>query len=346
MATEQAGFGGMQVAALESRHAEAMARMIEQFGGVAHVSPSLREVPMVHNPQAIDFAHRLMTGQIDMVIFMTGVGTRHLMAQLERHVARDRFLAALSDVTTVARGPKPVAALKELGIVPTHGVPEPNTWREVLATLDANCYLANSVVALQEYGQPNPSLTAGLEARGANVISLKVYDWELPEDTGPLEANVRAMADGRIDVVLFTSAHQVTNVVKTAEALDLSSALRRAMRRMVVASVGPTTSEQLHTHEFPVDIEPEHPKMGHLVQTAAARAGIVKQRKDQIAAAVRQTTPGAATTDQAPWHNSLFMKACRLEPCQPTPVWLMRQVGRYLPEYRKLREKVPFLELC
>ena len=99
----------------------------------------MSEVPLAHNQAAIDFANRLITGQIDVVIFLTGVGTRQLVAQVERNVDRERFLAAVSDIKTVARGPKPLAALKELGITPTIVVPEPNTWRELLTTLDRGC---------------------------------------------------------------------------------------------------------------------------------------------------------------------------------------------------------------
>jgi uroporphyrinogen decarboxylase len=44
--------------------------------------------------------------------------------------------------------------------------------------------------------------------------------------------------------------------------------------------------------------------------------------------------------------DGCFLKACRREPTSYTPVWCMRQIGRYLPEYRKLREKISFLELC
>lgn len=44
--------------------------------------------------------------------------------------------------------------------------------------------------------------------------------------------------------------------------------------------------------------------------------------------------------------DSAFLRACRREPTSFTPIWLMRQAGRYQPEYRALREKVSFIELC
>src|SRR5271169_5724801 len=44
--------------------------------------------------------------------------------------------------------------------------------------------------------------------------------------------------------------------------------------------------------------------------------------------------------------NDRFLRACRREPTDVTPVWFMRQAGRYMPEYRKLREKHSLLELC
>jgi uroporphyrinogen-III synthase len=148
----------LRVAALESRRADDMARLIERHGGIPYVSPSMREVPIRPNRQAIDFAYHVITGQIGVVIFLTGVGFRFLLSAIEGEVDRQRFLDALSDITTIVRGPKPAAAMKEFGLVPTYRVAEPNTWRELLQLVDREFPVTNQVVGLQEYGISNASL--------------------------------------------------------------------------------------------------------------------------------------------------------------------------------------------
>jgi uroporphyrinogen decarboxylase len=359
--TDTSSFARLRVASFESRRAEEMERMIAKRGGTPFVSPSMREVALERNQAAIDFANRLITGRIDVIIFLTGVGTRILVQQIERHVDRNRFLAAVSDIKSVVRGPKPLAVLKECGITPTLTVPEPNTWRELLATLDQHLPVANLVVGLQEYGVTNRSLIAGLEARGATVDSLHVYDWALPEDCGPLEANIRRIANGEIDVAMFTSGNQVFNLLKLADELGLADEVRAGFRNVVVASIGPTTSEMLRNEDLPVDMEPSHPKMGHLVQEAAERANEILVRKRSIAtkisdfglripdsepAASIRNPQSAIRNQSAELQDSPFMRACRCEPTEFTPIWLMRQAGRYMPEYRRIRQSHGFLELC
>jgi uroporphyrinogen decarboxylase len=268
---------------------------------------------------------------------------------------KQRFLDSLSDIPTIARGPKPVAAMREFGLQPTYRAPEPNTWREVLQLIDQHLPISNMTIGLQEYGITNHSLIGGLEARGARVTTVKVYQWEFPEDVKPLEENVRAIAAGQRDCLLFTSAHQAVNLLRIAAAMNLEAELRSALQQMVVASIGPTTSEMLQHLEIPFDLEPEHSKMGHLVQASAEKAPRILKAKRCA------TTFGAAVSSEsnkdsgidsssnalaASLQESCFMKACYRQKSDVTPVWLMRQAGRYMAEYRAVREKVSFLELC
>lgn len=349
MPSPETDYEGFCIAALESRRADDMQRMIQRFGGKAFVSPSMREVPIEPNREAIDFAHRVMTGQVHVVILMTGVGFRYLLRSIERHVDLQRFLDSLSDIVTICRGPKPAAAMKEVGLTPTHRVPEPNTWRELLQTIDAGVSIANQTIGLQEYGVTNASLIAGLEARGATVQPLRVYGWELPEDTAPLEENVRQIAQGKRDMLLLTSAHQVVNMLRIAEQMGILNELRDGLHRTVIASIGPTTSQMLHECDIHVDLEPSHPKMGHLVTESATRGvPLIKSKRitmnhsPKVTSAVSNEAAGSGH----PSENSLFMKACRGEPTGRTPIWLMRQAGRYMAEYREVRAKQSFLELC
>ena len=349
-------FGGLRVAALESRRRDDFSRLIERFGGVPFVSPSMREVPIDKNKEAVEFAYRVMTAEIGAVIFLTGVGFKQLIAAIEPHVDKQRFLDSLSDIPTVARGPKPVAAMREFGLQPTHRAPEPNTWREVLQTIDIHVPISNVEVGLQEYGISNHSLIAGLEARGAKVTTVKVYQWELPEDTQPLIDNVQAIVRGERDCLLFTSAHQAVNLLRIAHQLDCEAALRLALRSMVVASIGPTTSEMLQHLEIPIDLEPEHSKMGHLVQASAEKSPRILKAKRFTG--ITGLPIGVSRNDLSnksklvsgvtmnPYHDNPFMKACFRQESDVTPVWLMRQAGRYMAEYRAVREKVSFLELC
>lgn len=344
--TQPTSFGGLSVVSLESRRAVEIGNLIEKSGGVAHVSPSMREAPLVDNRGAIEFAHRLVAGQIDLLVLLTGVGTAHFVSEVERHIDREQLISAMSDVPTLVRGPKPAAALKKLGIKPTMRAPEPNTWREVLETLDREMPVANMTIGLQEYGVTNPSLIAGLEARGASVDRLLVYKWELPEDTGPLVENAHRIARGQADVLLLTSAQQIGNLMVVAEKEKIEPQVRAALSGMVVASIGPTTTDRLRTLDLPIDVEASPPKMGQLVRQAAVACGDVLKQKESLKRRSTVRHPGEEVDTSAPWYNSTFLKACRGEPTDFTPVWLMRQAGRYMQEYRDVRAKTSFLELC
>jgi uroporphyrinogen-III synthase len=272
--SKSGGLDGLRVLSLESRRAAEMAKLIANYGGQAIVAPSMREVPLESNTEALAFARTLAAGGFDIVIFLTGVGTRALARVVETVYPVEKFTEALRRIAIVARGPKPVAALKALGVPVTLAVPEPNTWRDLLRALDEKAdliALKGRRVAVQEYGASNAELLAGLAERGAQVTRVPVYQWALPEDTGPLRAAVEAIAHGEIDIALFTTSIQVTHLLRIAREMNLEPELRHGFEQIVVGSIGPITSEELREQGLRADFEPSHPKMGFLVNEVAER---------------------------------------------------------------------------
>ncbi|MDP8942707.1 MAG: uroporphyrinogen-III synthase, partial [Actinomycetota bacterium] len=163
-----------------------MEGLIRRHGGIPVVAPSMREVPLAENHAAADLLRRLERREVDTVILLTGVGVRTLAAMSSVTHSPKRLAELLEATTLVARGPKPVPELRKLGLVPQVRVPEPNTWREVLASLDAEAPVSGRRVAVLEHGAQSDELVAGLEERGAEVVPVPLYRWALPEDQRPL----------------------------------------------------------------------------------------------------------------------------------------------------------------
>ncbi len=266
------GFQGLRVAAFESRMAQEMSSLITRHGGEPLVAPSMREVPLENNTEALEAGERLIAGQFDLLILLTGVGTRALVEVLRTRHGLDTITSALGRITRVARGPKPVAALRELGLTPDITVPEPNTWRDLLQALDDKKPVSGLRVAVQEYGVSNDELLDGLGDRGAQVTRVPVYRWALPEDVAPLRRVIDAIVQGRVPVVLVTNAAQIDHVMEVADKDGKADAVRAALKNAVIASIGPVASERIREHGLQVDLEPSHPKMGILVKEAGERA--------------------------------------------------------------------------
>jgi uroporphyrinogen-III synthase len=279
-----AGFNGLRVLSLESRRAREIAQLISNNGGQPTVAPSTREVPSESNPVELKFAASLLQGQFGVVIFLTGVGTRALVQAVEPVCSQEQFVAALSRTTVVARGPKPVSVLRELGVPIGFMVPEPNTWREILQVFDQNIDrvpLRGKLVAVQEHGVPSHELYSGLEERGAEVFPVHVYQWALPEDTAPLRQAILSVTANQIDVVMFTSSVQIHHLLQIAQEMNLREEVVRALNRSMVASIGPLTSQTLREQGIAVDLEPTHPKMGFLVKEASEQSAGLLSRKDR-----------------------------------------------------------------
>lgn len=274
-------FGGRRVLLLESRRSKELAALVSTYGGTPVSAPSMREIPIDDNPAALAFAEAVIARAFDLVILLTGVGTRALLEVVEHAGRREAFVAALAATQVAARGPKPAAVLRELKIDPWVVAPEPNTWRELLGVLDGKASerpLHGARVAVQEYGASNPDLLNGLEQRGAQVTRVPVYRWALPEDLEPLRAALRALAGGEIDVALFTTATQLVHLLQVARDMGLEDAARAGLARAAVCSIGPTTSEELTAQGVRIDLEASHPKMGFLAREAAEFAETISRR--------------------------------------------------------------------
>jgi uroporphyrinogen-III synthase len=270
------GFRGMQVLSLESRRSAEIAELIRKQGGIPFVAPSMRESPVDETTAAFAFGTRLFAGEFDMVILLTGVGTRQLARVLAERFPETAFAEALRGLTVVVRGPKPAAALRQMGVTPTLIAGEPNTWREVL---EVTAGRPEHRIAVQEYGRPSLELLAGLRDRGAEVTTVPVYRWDLPEDLDPLREAARRLAARQIDVVLFTTGIQIAHLVRVAAEMDIEPAVLDGLRRAWVGSIGPATTETLEDYGVKPVFEPSHPKMGFLVKEAA---GLVPVKSDPL----------------------------------------------------------------
>src|SRR5947209_12426680 len=225
------GFNGLRVLSFESRRAQEIAQLIRNNGGQPIVAPSTREVP-APNEEERKLIYGILNTEFDAIIFMTGVGSRTLVQAAEAMCSREELFAALARTRIIVRGPKPAAAMREFNVPVTLAVPEPNTWREIVKSLDENVEkvpLKGRRIAVQEHGEPSPELYSALRERGAEVVPVRVYRWELPEDTGPLKDAIRTLAENKVDVVMFTSSVQFVHAARIAAEMGMSNQLTNAL---------------------------------------------------------------------------------------------------------------------
>jgi uroporphyrinogen-III synthase len=274
-------FHGLRVLSFESRMGAEMARLIQRHNGDPLVVSALREIPipLQGNSAVFRFGVKLILNQLDILILMTGVGTKALLEILQTRYPLAEIIDALKKTIIVTRGPKPLAILKTLGVEANITVPEPNTWHDVIATLDYYRPVQGLKIAIQEYGVSKPDMIQDLQKRGADVFSVPVYRWALPEDTTPLHSAITEVVNGRIDAMVITNAAQVDHVMQLAEQDQKTDLFRESCKKIVVASIGPTASEGLKHYDLPVDFEPSHPKMGVLVKELSEQIHALRQAK-------------------------------------------------------------------
>jgi uroporphyrinogen-III synthase len=259
------------VAILEARTGEHLAELVSRQGAVPLLAPALEEVPDV-DPAAVGMLLQdWVAHPFRMMIFQTGVGTRALFRVTDSLGSTPKLLGLLEQATVVVRGPKPMGELKARGVRIDVRAASPFTSETVMAAIAASP-LTGARVVVQRYGEANRRLCAALTARGASVQEIATYRWALPEDTGPLERLIEALARSAVDAVVFTSAVQVKHLFAVAERMSRTAELPALLRGLIVASIGPVCSRALEERGITPTFEADPPKLGPLV--AALKAAL------------------------------------------------------------------------
>jgi len=256
---------GLRVGLLEARMSSELAGLIERAGGAPFRAPAVREAPLEASEGVANLIDAWVSGTIRINIFLIGVGVKALLAAAEKLGRVNEVLSALQNTTNICRGPKPVAVLKKNSLPIALVAEEPHTTIELLQAL-STVDVQNKNVALLHYGERNQALSEALVKRGANLTELSLYEWQLPEDLEPLRALVHKIVNHELDAVAFTSQVQIRHLLQIAKELNLEAEVLEALKtNIIVASIGPTCTAALAELGLKPTLEPEHPKMGHLV---------------------------------------------------------------------------------
>ena len=264
--------GGLRVALLEGRMGTELSRLVMRHGGVPVHAPAVREIPIDASAVVGRLVDALESGQVDTVVFLTGVGVETLLREAERVGRRQELEDGLRRTTTVVRGQKPRAALRRHGLPISLMVDEPYTTTEVIDAL-LRLNLRQRGIALIHYGEQSDAIGDALRAAGSRVLDVSVYAWGLPEDTTGLERLVEKIIAGDVDAVAFTSQVQIRHLLLVSTRIGRTLKLLNALNEgVVVAAVGPTCAEALRAVGVPPHVVPANPKMGPMVVALAEHA--------------------------------------------------------------------------
>lgn len=294
---------GWNVAVTADRRAEEQVALLERRGAETVLGPTVRTVPLVESEQLVSAIESLIAKPPEVVVLLTGIGTRALFAAAEGVGGDVELAAALAGSTVIARGPKAAGAGTTAGLdIAWHAPSERSS--EILEHLRDRA-LAGARIAVQRDGQSRAELADGLAALGADAIDLPVYRWELPEDVRPGTRLVELIVNGEIDVVTFTSSPAVRHLVAIAADAGLREALLHALAaRVVAACVGPVCAETAIDLGIPSPVSPQRARLGAMVQALVAhfdgRSSIVATRCGDVVLQGRRVFVDGADANVGP----------------------------------------------
>jgi uroporphyrinogen-III synthase len=260
------------IALAEGRQLEELAQMLEKEGALTLRCPLLSILDAPDPGPVLAWIGRLTAGEFHYVILFTGEGVRRLLSLAERHVLRDALIAALARTCTITRGPKPVRALKEVGLAPTLVAPIPTTDGVIAALRDLE--LEGKTVGVQLYSDSNPPLASFLADAGATAFTVQPYVYAPATDADHVAELIAKMARGEVDAIVFTSSPQIDRLFDVAQERGLLETLHAGFARTPVASVGPVVNDNLRARGVAVSVSPQQGfVMKNLVQQIARSLG-------------------------------------------------------------------------
>jgi uroporphyrinogen-III synthase len=258
---------GRTVALFESRLSKEMATLVRRLDGVAITAPTVVEVPRLDDFNV--FMDGMAERRFSLSVFLTGAGTTILLREAERRERLNEAVTVLGQMTLVCRGPKPLAALKRVGLRANVTTGRPHTTHELIQALESVA-LRDRGVLLVHYGEKNHLVADALQARGARVDNVCPYEWALPEDTAPIERVISEAIARRLDAVLFTSQIQCRHLFEVATHMGVAEGLAQSLNRdTVVGAIGPVCAETLRSHGVVPDVMPPLPNMMALIAAVA-----------------------------------------------------------------------------
>jgi uroporphyrinogen-III synthase len=257
---------GRTAALAEGRQLEELARMLENEGAAALRCPLVSILDAPEPKPVVRWLRALAADRFAYVVLMTGEAVRRLLGFAERAGLRDQVIAGLCRTKTVTRGPKPMRALKEIGLSPTKVADAPTT-EGVIAAMRSEP-LAGQAVGVTLYGGDNPPLVQFLESAGARVQTVLSYVYAPAADADRVADLIARLAAGTVDVILFTSSPQVDRLFEVASERGLETTLRAGFEKTFVAAVGPVVAETLRQRGVGVDV---YPKQGFVMKNLVQR---------------------------------------------------------------------------
>jgi len=243
------------IALPETRQLDVLADLLERRGATTVRCPlvAILDAP---DPAPIEaWLKQFIEHPCDDFIILTGEGLRRLLGFAERMGIKDAFIAALTKVRKITRGPKPGRALHEIGLKPDLPAEQPTT-EGVIATLTKQD-LHNHKVAVQLYGtDPNKRLIEFLKNAGATPRPVAPYIYASKADDQRVLELIQQMAAGKIDAIAFTSTPQYRRLRDVAKGANKEDALVRGLQRVKVAAIGPIVAEELKQAGVRVDLMP------------------------------------------------------------------------------------------